>query len=60
VFVDRYIPLLPAVSAMIFMATLVLAVADRRICAVQDRAAEREHAAIQLGYDAGLKQLANR
>lgn len=59
-FVDRYIPLVPAVSAMLFVATLVIAVADRRICVMQDRAATREHAAIQLGYQAGLKQLANR
>lgn len=60
VFVDRYIPLVPAVSAMLCVATLVIAVADRRICKMQDRAATREHAAIQLGYQAGLKQLANR
>lgn len=59
-FVDRYIPLIPAASAMLFVATLALAVADRRICKMQDRAATREHAALQLGYQAGLQQLANR
>lgn len=59
-FVDRYIPLVPALSAMLFVATLATAVADRRIRKMQDSAAMREHAAIQMGYQAGLKQLANR
>lgn len=59
-FVDRYIPTAPSLSVLLLAVSVAIAVADRRICAVQDGAAEREHRALQLGYHAGLKQLANR
>lgn len=55
VFLDRSIPLGPALSLVLIGASLVLTVLDRRARTVNDCHARRENDALELGYRAGLQ-----
>lgn len=52
---DRYVPLGPALSVLMLSGALTLIVAGRYMRTVNDRAALREYAAIEIGYNAGVR-----
>ena len=55
---DRYVPLAPALSVLMLSGALALMVAGRCIRTMNDRAALREYAAIEIGYEAGRRSAA--
>lgn len=55
VLLNHYVPLGPALSVLMLSGALALIVAGQHMRTVNDRAALREYAAIEIGYDAGVR-----